>query len=92
MALDQVAEVPTEALRYLNRLSDAFFVWSRCGRDLFLRVRSCVRARLVVTGRQGQAGVCVCVCVVDQVADVPTEALRYLNRLSDAFFVWSRCV
>jgi cob(I)alamin adenosyltransferase len=24
--------------------------------------------------------------------DVPAEAIRYLNRLSDAFFVWSRWV
>ena len=25
-------------------------------------------------------------------SDVPNEALMYLNRLSDAFFVWSRWV
>ena len=29
VALAQTEEVPTEAIRYLNRLSDAFFVWSR---------------------------------------------------------------
>ena|ERR1043166_2239737 len=29
VALAREEEVPTEAVRYLNRLSDAFFVWSR---------------------------------------------------------------
>lgn len=29
MALSQEEDVPAEALKYLNRLSDAFFVWSR---------------------------------------------------------------
>jgi cob(I)alamin adenosyltransferase len=29
VALTRVEEVPPEAVRYLNRLSDAFFVWSR---------------------------------------------------------------
>jgi cob(I)alamin adenosyltransferase len=29
VALARVEEVPPEAIRYLNRLSDAFFVWSR---------------------------------------------------------------
>ena len=24
--------------------------------------------------------------------EVPNEAIRYLNRISDALFVWSRCV
>jgi len=29
VALARVESVPPEAIRYLNRLSDAFFVWSR---------------------------------------------------------------
>ena len=29
VALGRQAEIPAEALRYLNRLSDAFFIWSR---------------------------------------------------------------
>jgi cob(I)alamin adenosyltransferase len=29
IALSRVEEVPPETIRYLNRLSDAFFVWSR---------------------------------------------------------------
>ena len=29
VALSRTAEIPPEAVRYLNRLSDAFFVWSR---------------------------------------------------------------
>ena len=29
VALARVEQVPVEAIRYLNRLSDALFVWSR---------------------------------------------------------------
>ena len=29
VALAREEEVPADAIRYLNRLSDAFFVWSR---------------------------------------------------------------
>jgi cob(I)alamin adenosyltransferase len=29
VALSRIEEIPPEAVRYLNRLSDAFFVWSR---------------------------------------------------------------
>jgi cob(I)alamin adenosyltransferase len=29
VALARLESVPPEAIRYLNRLSDAFFVWSR---------------------------------------------------------------
>jgi cob(I)alamin adenosyltransferase len=29
MALARLESVPPEAIRYLNRLSDSFFVWSR---------------------------------------------------------------
>jgi len=29
VALSRVESVPPETVRYLNRLSDAFFVWSR---------------------------------------------------------------
>ena len=32
IALARAENVPPEAVQYLNRLSDAFFVWSRCAR------------------------------------------------------------
>jgi cob(I)alamin adenosyltransferase len=53
---------------------------SRCNTDLHICRTVCRRAEraLLTAATAGE--------------DIPGEAIRYLNRLSDAFFVWSRWV
>ncbi len=52
---------------------------SRCNTDLHICRTVCRRAERVLVSMPASEG-------------VPAEAIRYLNRLSDAFFVWSRWV
>jgi len=52
---------------------------SRCNTDLHICRTVCRRAERVLVSMPASEG-------------VPAEAIRYLNRLSDAFFVWSRWI